>query len=209
MSEVQTVEERLAALEQKIDSFAAEHSEFRSVHVSRRGPEGGRGETGPVGPAGATGRAGRDGRDADISHVVEASLKRVREEFDAEYTVLSEVVRHELKTSGVIDENGKAILLQGPTRASGADSTVPGPKGDVGPAGRDGVDGKDGRDGERGLTGPQGERGEPGKDSVVLGPKGDRGEVGPEGIQGLPGEGLSRQDVIDLILDMKKRGTLK
>ena len=48
--------------------------------------------------------------------------------------------------------------------------------------------------------------GEPGKDSVVPGPK---GEQGPEGPQGIPGPGLSRQDVIDLILDMKKRGTLK
>jgi len=160
--EVVGIEDRLEVLEQKVESFAKEHSEFRAVHVSRRGPEGGRGEIGPTGVTGATGPAGRDGGGADISQVVEASLKRVREEFDAEYKILSEVVRHELKKSGVIDEDNKAILIPGTTGKCGADSTVPGPKGDVGPAGRDGVDGKDGRDGDRGLTGPQGERGERG-----------------------------------------------
>src|SRR6266853_2845510 len=199
MSEVQTVEEKLAALEQKIDSFAAEHSECRSVHVSRRGPEGGRGEIGPVGPVGATGPAGKD---ADISQVIEAALKRVREEFDAEYKILTEVVRHELKTSGVIDEDGKAILIPGPAGAPGLPgrdgiSNIPGPEGKQGPTGPQGLPGKDGRDGIDGKDGRDG------KDSVVPGPAGKDsvvpGPVGPEGPAGIPGPGLSRQDVIDLI----------
>jgi hypothetical protein len=51
MNEVQTVEQRLTALEQ-------EHEEFRKVHVSRRGVEGPRGEKAD------TGASGRDGDQA-------------------------------------------------------------------------------------------------------------------------------------------------
>jgi len=56
MSEVQTVEQRLAAVEQKLEPFASQHEEFKAVHVSRRGVEGPRGETG------APGRNGIDGK---------------------------------------------------------------------------------------------------------------------------------------------------
>src|SRR5467141_5460683 len=79
MGEVQAVEERLAALEQKIDSFAAEHSEFRSVHVSRRGAEGRRGETGSVGPVGPP---------ADPNQVAEIAAELVKKYFKHEDQVV-------------------------------------------------------------------------------------------------------------------------
>src|SRR5262249_4859529 len=51
-------------LRNKLDSFAAEHAEFRRVHVSRRGVEGPRGEQGIpgqsiVGPKGEKGDPAR------------------------------------------------------------------------------------------------------------------------------------------------------
>src|SRR5438309_5989776 len=52
MSEVEVLKEQVAKLEQKLESFAKEHHEFRSVHISRRGAEGGMGPEGKVGPAG-------------------------------------------------------------------------------------------------------------------------------------------------------------
>src|SRR6267378_1083319 len=216
MTEVQTVEERLAALEEKIDSFAAEHSEFRSVHVSRRGAEGGKGEPGPVGATGPS---------ADPNQVAEIAAEIVKRAFRYENqiakfeTVLNELkgeigvvlaslrwaVIEELKISGIIDSEGRAV--PGP---AGADSQVPGPKGDtgdvgpIGQTGKDGVDGRDGADGQEGqsIVGPQGPAGQ---DSTVPGPQGERGELGPEGLRGYPGEGLSRTEGIALIQDMKKR----
>src|SRR5712691_3155323 len=131
------VEQRLAALEKYL-------TELQLHRDSRRGLEGVRGEKGESGATGAVGAQGLPGRDADISTVIDAALKRVREEFDAEYKVLSEVVRHELKTSGVIDESGNAILIPGPV---GPVSEIQGPKGDRGDRG------------ERGEQGSQGESG--------------------------------------------------
>jgi hypothetical protein len=59
-----------------------------------------------------------------------------------------------------------ATNIEGPP---GADSTVPGPKGD------------------KGDTGDQGVPGAPGADSTVPGPKGDKGDKGDTGDQGVPG----------------------
>ncbi len=141
--DVQTVEERLAALEQQIDSFAAEHSdfrsEFRSVQVSRRGAEGGRGETGSVGPAGAQGAPG------DINETIKAAAAVMQAEFGTALAALSQVVVQELKHSGVIDENGNAVLIPGPKGDSITGSR--GEKGDsiTGAPGRNGADGVDGK----------------------------------------------------------------
>jgi len=109
--------------------------------------------------------------------------------------------------SGFVDSEGRAV--PGP---AGADSQVPGPrgekgdKGDTGPAGKDGVDGRDGQDGKS-IVGPQGPAG---KDSTIQGPRGERGEsiIGPEGLQGLPGSGLSKTEVVELVRDLKRRGSI-
>src|SRR5204863_6622056 len=129
-------EERVSGLEKYLEDLSLHRD-------SRKGLGGARGEKGDPGRDSVVpGPQGVPGRDADITEVVELALKKVREEFDAEYKILAEVVRHELKTSGVINENGDAILLPGPVGAPGADSQVAGPKGDVGPVGPAGHDGK-------------------------------------------------------------------
>ena len=185
MSELRTIEERLAAMEKEIDSCVAEHAEFRSVHVSRRGVQGGRGETGPAGPQGAP------GRDGDIGEAVQAAKNAMQAELQTAEARLSQILLTELQKAGVVDHNGNAVLIPGPAGSPGADSTVPGPKGDLGPSGqdgkdgkpgRDGADGKDGRNGDRGPAGPQGERGELGISNVP----GPQGEQGPEGPQEFP-----------------------
>jgi len=240
---VQTVEERMAALEKKLDIFSVDHMDFRKVHLSRKGPEGGRGLTGEIGPQGVP------GRDADVRECVEAAKQAFREEFSKasvrqlvdetrreiveEYgssaTVIRQIVLHELKVGGVLDENGQAILLPGPV------STTPGPIGQKGEPGRDGqsIVGRDGRDGQDAnisigsvtagteasvtmrehegvqfldVVLPRGEKGEPGV-SNIPGPQGDRGEMGPEGLRGYTGiDGFSREQVIALIADLKARG---
>src|SRR6266566_1273023 len=105
------VEQRLDALEKYLENLQLHRD-------SRKGLDGARGEQGLPGRDGV-GVVGPQGPPADITHVIEQALKRVREEFDAEYKILAEVVRHELKTSGVIDEDGKAILIPGPVGACG------------------------------------------------------------------------------------------
>jgi hypothetical protein len=204
MSEVQKLEERLAALELKVNSFAAEHAEFRSVNVSRRGV------VRPAGPQGKSiqGPQGVPGKDADVSEVIQAAKKEMEADLQSAKSALSQIVAEELERSGVIKE-GKAVLVPGPVGPA-ATSGVPGPKGDVGPSGRDGKDGKDGRngvdgrDGDRGPAGPQGDKGEPGVSNVA----GPQGEQGPEGPQGIPSVGVSRADVVEIIRDMKRRGSL-
>jgi hypothetical protein len=211
MSEVTEVDlkAQVEELRQKIESFAKEHSEFRSVHVSRRGAEGGRGEIGPVGPPGAP------GKDADIKLAVEAAKEAMIEEFGTLHKflnaeALSEIIDHRLIVAGVIDEDKKAIIIPGPAGKDGVDSSVPGPKGEKGDTGspgrdgRDGINGKDGRDGAVGPAGPRGEKGEPGVSNVP----GPQGETGPEGPQGVPGAGLSKVEIIALFQDMKRRGSL-
>jgi hypothetical protein len=197
-----TLEERVSEVEKYLEGLSLHRD-------SRRGLEGARGEPGADSTVpGPQGVPGKDGKDVDITKVVEAALKVLEFEVGAAKAALRWAVIEELKSSGVIDAQGNAI--PGPTGAFGADSTVPGPKGDVGPSGRDGVDGKDGkhgRDGERGLTGPQGERGLAGP-TGSQGPTGPQGERGEEGQQGIPGVGLSREQVIALIQDMKRRGSI-
>jgi len=215
---VQAVEERLAALEQKIDSFAAEHSEFRSVHVSRRGAEGVRGPQGEQGPEGAP---------ADPKLVAEVAAEIVKKSFRYENEIakfeiiLNELkgeiavvlaslrwaVIEELKLGGVLDAEGRAVLGPQGERGEQGPKGERGEQGLQGNAGKNGVDGAAGRDGNDGAKGERGLQGEPGV-SNIPGPQGERGELGPEGLRGYPGEGLSRTEVIALIQDMKKRGSL-
>ena len=213
MSEVQTVEERLAALEQQVESFSAEHSDFRKVHISRRGVEGGRGPQGEPGVAGPS---------ADPRQVAEIAAEIVKKaqiakfqtflnELEAEIGAVKAALRwsiiEELKLSGFVDSNGRAIPgpqgLAGPTGSQGER----GEQDLQGNAGKNGVDGVAGRDGSDGAKGERGLQGEPGV-SNIPGPQGERGEIGPEGLRGYPGEGLSKQDVIDLVFDLKRRKSI-
>src|SRR6266550_5073728 len=181
------LEQRVAEIEKYLNNLALHRD-------SRRGLEGARG------PAGADstvqGPQGPAGRDADISEIVELALKKVREEFDQEYAILTQVVRHALVTGGVLDDAGNAVLIPGPI---GPASTIPGPRGEQGERGERGDRGSTGEPGVSdtpGPVGPQGERGERGEvgptgaDSTVQGPVGPEGR---EGQQGIPGVGLSRE----------------
>jgi hypothetical protein len=74
---------------------------------------------------------------------------------------------------------------------TGADSIVPGPKGDQGDTGLKGDQGDTGADsivpgpkGDTGDTGLKGDQGDTGADSIVPGPKGDQGDTGLKGDQG-------------------------
>ncbi|HYT20124.1 MAG TPA: hypothetical protein VEW05_07815 [Candidatus Polarisedimenticolia bacterium] len=207
-----TSEERIVQIENYLNELSLHRD-------SRRGPEGPRGHQGEQGPQGAP---------ADPKQVAEIATELVKKAFrfetqiakfesllkdlESEIAAVKAALRwaviEELKLGGVLDAEGRAV--PGP---AGADSHVPGPKGDkgdaglAGPAGKDGVDGRDGRDGADGqsVVGPQGPTG---KDSTVPGPKGERGEIGPEGLQGYPGEGVSKTDVVEIVRDMKRRGTI-
>jgi hypothetical protein len=222
MTAVQTVEERLAVLEARHSEIEARHSEFEKVHVSRRGPEGGKGEKGEQGPPGpqadpnqvaviAAELVKKDFKHQEQVVKFERLLKELEDQIDSVLpsvkAALQFAVITELKQAGVIDVEGHSVLgpqgepgPQGPQGKPGEK----GDKGDTGPAGKDGVDGRDGQDGKS----PVGPQGPAGRDSTVPGPKGDKGEQGPEGPRGLPGEGLSRQEVVALVQDMKRRGSI-
>ncbi len=202
-----TLEERVSGLEKYLEDLSFHRD-------SRRGLEGPAGKPGAdstvPGPQGAP---GRDGRDADITEIVEAALKALEFEVGVAKAALRWAVIEELKTSGVIDAQGNAV--PGPVGATGADSTVPGPTGARGERGERGEQGPQGEPsqvpGPRGEQGPQGERGEQGpqgEPSQIQGPQGERGEIGPEGLQGYKGEGLQKDQIIALVQDMKRRGSL-
>src|SRR6266403_3593260 len=206
-------------LRKRVEILLDDHQDFRKVHISRKGPEGGRGLTGEIGPQGVP------GKDADVREVVEAAKQAIREEFSTasvrklveetrreiaeEYgssaAVVRQIVLHELKVGGVLDEDGNAILLPGPQGVSGPKGER-GEQGLQGNAGKNGVDGAAGRDGNDGAKGERGLQGEPGV-SNIPGPQGERGEMGPEGLRGYTGtDGFSREQVIALIGDLKARG---
>jgi len=224
MNEVQEVDlqTQVAELRKRVESLLDDHQDFRKVHVSRRGAEGGRGERGETGATGpsanpqevakiAAEAAAETVKKAFRYETQSAKFETLIKEFESEIAALRAALKfaiiEELQLSGFVDSEGRAV--PGP---AGADSQVPGPrgekgdKGDTGPAGKDGVDGRDGQDGKS-IVGPQGPAG---KDSTIQGPRGERGEsiIGPEGLQGLPGSGLSKTEVVELVRDLKRRGSI-
>src|SRR6266576_3991785 len=175
-----TLEDRVAKIEKYLNDLSLHRD-------SRKGLDGARGPQGEPGVSNTPGPKGDPGRDADITQVVELALKKVRAEFDEEHKMLAHVVHHALVTGGVLDENGKAVLIPGPK----GDSVV-GPKGDVG---QDGVSviGPRGRDAKitigdvvAGETASVSLREHEGVQflDVVL-PRGEKGETGIPGRDGI------------------------
>jgi Collagen triple helix repeat (20 copies) len=139
---------------------------------------------GPAGPAGATGLPGKDGKDADVAEVIDLATRTMESRLAKFEASVADLLTKTLQRAGVIDENGRAILLQGPAGRDGKDSTVPGPQGLAGARGERGLQGdrgERGEQGERGLTGATGAQG-------LRGEKGDPGEQGPQGERGAQGE---------------------
>jgi collagen triple helix repeat protein len=215
MTEVQALHDRLAAIE-------ARHAEFEKVHVSRRGPEGGRGEKGDKGDPGpqadpnqvailAAEIVKQQFRHEEQVKKFERLLKELEDQIDSVLpsvkAALQFAVITELKEAGVIDAEGHAVLGPQGEKGDKGDSGEPGipgargGKGDKGDKGEPGVNGQDGKS-IVGLAGPAG------KDSTVPGPQGPKGDQGPEGPRGLPGEGLSREQVVALVQDMRRRGSI-
>lgn len=90
----------------------------------------------------------------------------------------------------------------GDTGPAGADSTVPGPKGDTGAQGPKGDTGGQGPQGIQGETGPAG------ADSTVPGPKGDTGDQGPQGVPGIDGtDGAAGESAYQVAVDEGFSGT--
>ncbi len=206
---VQTVEDRVAALEKQLDSFAADHHDFRKAHISRKGPEGGRGERGETG---ATGPSANPQEVAKIAAeiAVETVKKAFRyetqtakfetliKEFESEIAALRAALKfaiiEELKLGNILDEQGNAHPnLKG---ERGEDSHVQGPRGDsvTGPVGRAGADGKSVSKEEvvqliRQILdeNPEKFRGLTGKDGI--------------GIQGAVGkDGMTEEEVLNLVI---------
>ncbi len=206
-------------IEEAVDLLAEICQELIKRCELKRGPQGERGasvvgEQGPIGPP---------GRDADVAEVVGAAQRVMQDELQSAKDTLREIVVKELKQGGVIDSEGRAILIPGPPGkdgrdgVDGKDSTVPGPKGDVGPAGYtpkkgiDYFDGVPGQDGQSvvGLQGPVG------RDSTVPGPQGTCGEPGQAGVtlgevETLIREiiGTSGNDILQKFVALKKEISL-
>jgi hypothetical protein len=191
-------------LDQGIDLLAEICQGLLRQSELKRGPQGIQGE-----PSNIPGPVGPPGRDADVAEVVALARRVMREELESAKDALREIVVGELKASGVIDSEGRAIL-------------IPGPEGKPGYTPRKGIDYVDGRDGERGPEGKPGRDGYTpvkgidyfdgvnGKDSVVPGPRGERGidgkdsvVPGPVGPQGQPGHaGASLDEITRLIQEI-------
>jgi len=140
----------MSDLQQQIDELRKELSKFEKLHAdfqhwnnSRRGVEGERGQQGIPG-VGVPGPAGAPGKDANVSEVVQTAKQEMQTDLNKFQASLAGAIIQELKRSGVVDANGKAVLIPGP---AGRDSVIPGPKGDSvkGESGRDGRDGVDGK----------------------------------------------------------------
>jgi hypothetical protein len=218
---------------ERLDRIGKYLDDLQLHRDSRKGLDGARG---PEGPASTVpGPAGKDGKDADpsvVAELVKKSLKRDFEEFvdkvEGELVLAKAAIRaliiDELKISNVIDAKGNAILIPGPAGAPGKDSTIPGPAGKdgksiVGPAGRDGRDANDPKvavgnvvSGDKASVTvheqdgvfvfdfvlPKGDVGATGAASTVPGPKGDLDTS----------NNAFRNAVAEIIVDMKKRGSL-
>jgi hypothetical protein len=120
-----------------------------SVVIGQRGAEG------VQGIQGAQGIQGLAGKDANISECIQAARSAMQSELAR---LLESSIDAALKRAGVIDADGKAILVAGPSGRDGADGrSIVGPAGAdgksiVGPAGKNGVDGQS-------IVGPAGRDG--------------------------------------------------
>jgi Collagen triple helix repeat (20 copies) len=169
-----------------------------SVQAEQRGPSVmmSRGPAGPAGPAGATGLPGKDGKDADLTEAIELATRTMESRLAKFEASVADLLTKTLQRAGVIDQNGRAILLPGKDGrdgANGRDSVVPGPQGLTGARGERGEQGERGERGEQGERGPtgatgaQGPRGEKGNQGDP-GPQGERGEKGTSGPRGGAGD---------------------
>jgi hypothetical protein len=111
------------------------------------------------GLVGQQGPRGESGKDANTEEIINTLRVEIGKSFASAQEALSQMVLimvghaivQELKTAGVVDSEGRAILLPGPVGPTGnsgpAGQSIVGPAGRAGesitgPAGRDGVDGK-------------------------------------------------------------------
>jgi len=198
------LQQQIAELTARVEKFERLHADFQHWNNSRRGVEGGRGETGAPGRNGKDseipGPQGTPGKDADVSEVIAAAKQQMQSDFATLQAGLAGAIVAELKRSGVVDANGKAILVAGPAGrdgVNGQDSAVVGPAGAsiTGPAGTNGRDavvkigsvsaGDQAAASIRVVDGvsyldivlPRGERGQAGADSTVPGPQGVPGSA--------------------------------
>ena len=114
-----------AAVETFIRSFGDLRGKQGEKGESIVGPVGKNGVDGQsiVGPAGKNGVDGHPGRDADPTQIIAQATRFLEDAFrgfKAEVrSALSETVVAQLKSSGVIDANGKAVLIPGPQGLEG------------------------------------------------------------------------------------------
>lgn len=129
---------------------AGESQRGPSVVYGARGPEGAPGRDSTV-----PGPAGRDGRDADVEEVVSLATRTMESRIAKFEGNVGNLLKIALQHAGVIDLNGRAILLPGPQGKPGLSiKGDPGKDGEsiVGHAGRNGVDGQS-------IVGPAGRDG--------------------------------------------------
>jgi hypothetical protein len=142
--------QQIEALTTRLEQYESEMVEWRKVNLSRVGPVGPRGERGIPGvnarESTTPGPEGRPGKDADISQCVSAAKSAFASEIAKLHASLGSVVVQALKDAGVIDADGRAILVPGPAGRDGQ--------------GRDGVDGQS-------IVGPRGETGAPGRNAQI------------------------------------------
>jgi hypothetical protein len=179
---IEVSQQQIDELKAKLASFETAHNEFKSVHVSRRGVQGGRGERGAdstvpgpagqsikgdrgeIGPAGASivGPAGRDGADSQVPGPQGLAGRDAKIKIGA--------VVHGVAASATIEDtaDGQVLHLVLPR----------GERGETGAAGQS-IKGEKGDS----ITGPRGERGLSGES--IVGPAGADSQVaGPEGKAG-------------------------
>ncbi len=188
-------------LRKRVEILLDDHQDFRKVHISRRGPEGGRGIQGETGATGAPADPHEVAAIAakiaveNLLHVFRyetqtAKFEKLIKEFESEIVALRAAMKfaiiEELKLSNILDEHGNAHSnLKG---ERGEDSHVQGPRGDsvTGPAGRAGTNGRDAKiavgsvtSGETASATLREENGVQVLDFVL--PRGERGSAGRDG----------------------------
>jgi len=165
--------------------------------IGSQGPQGITGADstvpGPIGPIGLDGPIGPEGPDGPIGPIGVAATATVGSTITGTPGSAANVANSGTTSAAIFDftiprGDVGAQGIQGPIGPDGADSTVPGPQGEIGPDGPTGPDGADstvpGPQGEIGLDGPTGATG---ADSTVPGPE---GPDGPQGAKGDAGTGL-------------------